>query len=96
MIANNNSLKLIDWMILLDLTINVRHGQTQIIFMELTILMIEFLLLAVLFVIAYFYYTYVRKPQQLYDYYAVTFEKLGYRVLKLPFKPFSVPFKLRY
>lgn len=41
--------------------------------MELAIFMIDFLLLAVLFIIAYFYYAYVHKPKQLYDYYAVTF-----------------------
>lgn len=46
--------------------------------------------------LSYFYYTFVYKPKKLYDFYSQTLEKLGYKVLKFPFKPFNVPYKLRY
>lgn len=58
--------------------------------------MIEYLLLFGVTIFCYLYYSFVFKPKQLYNFYVNTLESLGYRVNKLPFKPFRVPFVERY
>lgn len=58
--------------------------------------MIEYLFLFGFVIFCYFYYSFVFKPKKLYDFYVNTLESLGYKVKKLPFKPFKVPFVERY